>query len=522
MKRLFPWTVGGVLALALVLRLPFLTSRSLWFDEAVSWRMSALFPSAEFFSRAAADVHPLLYYVLLGAWMLPARLVTHGVAGGVGLLHPDTTLLWTRLFSVLWGVATIAAMISAGRVLFRSRWVAVAAGLLAAVNALHVQYAGEARMYMLGTTLLPLCMAALARVVREPAPRRAWHAGLGFGVSLGAFLHVHYFALFSWLALGVATFQFFLNRVRQGVASVLPSSNVRAATGGFCVSAALFLPWLPVFLQQVRRADAVFPAYRFDAWSVPDTTARLFWGGFLPVPHGWAVLASGVAATLVLLALLRGRSFGDVVAAACFVIPLAGGALVSLRTSVFLDRYFLFASIGLLLLLARGLSFLPPKVRTHALIFVAALGLLSIFRFWTTLDLKAHQGVRAAARVLRATAAPGAPVVASSPFVYFPLSFHLGCDPRGTKCQKNLNVRFYSNTGEIAYYAGGPLLFQGNVVGPDIFHGHEPVWVVDTTGFDERPLVVPAPYRLVRMERFPEAFPYQGDIIVREYRTTAE
>lgn len=500
-KRLFPWTVLGILALALALRLPFVATRSLWFDEAFSWRLSALFPSVEFFSRAAADVHPLLYYALLGVWMLPAR--------GAG---PEGSLLWMRLFSVLLGVATVAAMVVAGRVLFRSRWVAGAAGLLAAVNALHVQYAWEARMYMLGTALLPLAMAALVRVVGARSPRRAWNAGLGFGLSLGALLHVHYYALFSWAALGGAKLLYFL---RQGV---FRSSNFRAAEAGFWLSALLFLPWVPVFLAQVRRADAAFPIFRFDAWSVPDTVARLFWGGFLPVPHGWAVFASGAALALITLALARGRSFGDVVAVACFVIPVAGGALVALRTSVFFDRYFLLASVGLLLLLARGLSFLPSKVRMHALVFVAALGVLSILRFWTTLDLTGHQGVRAAASALRANAEPGATVVVSSPFVYFPLSFHLGCNPLGGACQGGLNVRLYSAAGEIVYFAGGPVLFHGNLVGPEVFSSRTTrLWVVDTTGFNERPLTPPLSYTQVHTKRFPEVFPYQGDIIVQEY-----
>ena len=44
-----------------------LTARSLWFDEAFSWRL-AQFSFPEMIERAAADVHPPLYYIFLQGW----------------------------------------------------------------------------------------------------------------------------------------------------------------------------------------------------------------------------------------------------------------------------------------------------------------------------------------------------------------------------------------------------------------------------------------------------------------------
>lgn len=523
LQRLFPWAAAGLCLLGLAMRLPYLMARSLWFDEAFSWRLIQ-FPLGDFLERAAADVHPILYYVLLRFWMLPAQ------AAG-----PEGTLFWMRFLSVLLGAATVASMVIAGRVLFRSRWAGGVAGLLTAVSAFQVQYAWEARMYTLGTALLPLALLGLVRTVKARSASLAWRSALRFGVSLGALLHVHYYALFSWVAVGLAKLVYFVRTAvfptseverrnlggwRQRILAVLRSPNFRAAEVGFWLSAALFLPWLPVFLSQTARVAEVFWIPRLGAWSVPSTIARLFWGGVADIPHAWAIAASAFAAALVIIPLARGRSFGDLIAATSFVGPLVLAVLVSLSPrSVYLDRYFLFASLGLILLAVRTLSFLPRTIRLGVLGLATVLCLVSVVQFWRQLDFEGHQGARAAAAFLQQNAQAGDSVVVSSSFVYFPMAFHLGCQRPGTRCQNDLVVRLYSETGELAHFSGGPILVPTDVIGPEVFaNAGGRLWVIDTTGFGGSRLAVPSPYQLEREERFPELFTYQGDIIVREYQ----
>lgn len=526
-RTLFPWVVTGLVILGFALRLPYLTVRSLWFDEAFSWRLIQ-FPFGEFLDRAAADVHPILYYVLLWLWMIPARIASRGVADGSA--GPEMTLLLMRLFSVLLGAATVASMVIAGRVLFRSRWAGGLAGLFTAVNAFQLQYAWEARMYTLGTVLLPLAMAALVRVVEARTARLTWRAGFGFALSLGALLHVHYFALFSWVALGAAKFLCFFRRIwQQGIFVVLRSPNFRAAEVGFWLSGATFLPWLPVFLAQTQRVQAAYWIPRLGFLSVPNTIARLLWGGVSDIAPWLALLASAVALILVVIPLVRGRLFGDLVAAASFVGPLALAVLVSLSPrSVYLDRYFLFASLGFILLAARTLSLLPRRFHLPTVGLVVLFSLVSVARFWHALDFVNHRGARAAATFLMETAAPGEPVVVSSSFVYFPMAFHLGCRMPDAKCRNGLAVRLYSETGELAHFSGGPILVLSDIIGPEVFARprlgtqdselRTRLWAIDTTGFGGSRLAVPSPYQLEREERFSELFAYQGDIIVREYR----
>ncbi len=75
---MFPWQrtswhqlgLPALVLLGLLLRLPYLTERSLWFDEACSWR-TASFGLAEMLDHVRQNVHPPLYY--LGVTVLPLR-----------------------------------------------------------------------------------------------------------------------------------------------------------------------------------------------------------------------------------------------------------------------------------------------------------------------------------------------------------------------------------------------------------------------------------------------------------------
>ncbi len=519
-RRTLPWVLLGILMLGGALRTAFLTSRSLWFDEAFSWRLIQYFPTHEFFSRAAADVHPILYYVLLWLWMLPMRAT-----------DPEATLFWMRAFSLTFGVLTIGTMAFAGRVLFRSRWVGFAAGLLTAVNAFQLQYAWEARMYTLGTALLPLALVGLVRTFEARTVSAAWRSGIGMGMSLGALLHVHYYALFSWFAVGATKLAYIVTRMRHGVRATLRSSHIIAAEVGFWLSVLLFLPQVTTFLSQAQRVDASYWIPQLTEWSVPTTIARLFWGGVADIPHGWAILATAVSLLCILVALVRGRSFSDLLAAMIFAVPIVLSVVVSSRTNLFVDRYFLFASLGLILLVARTLSFFPRRVRMGLLALCVGISVVSVLQFWQQLDFPAHPGARAAAAFITERADPRDPVLVSSPFAYFPLSFHLGCDGRGQQCPRGRSVRLYTETGELAHFAGAPILTPEEIVRPKIFKTHPTsptgasrdkqlktrLWVVDTTGFGGSFLDVPSRYRLVSESRFTELFTYQGDMIVREY-----
>jgi hypothetical protein len=127
--------LGGILFLALALRVWDLGARSLWFDEASEyWVATApLSQIAHFVGVGSGD--PPLYSFLLHFWM-----------------KLGTNEIWLRLLSVFASLAGVAGAMALGLRLGGLR-VAGAAGLLFAVNPPDIRYAQEAGQYalMLGT-----------------------------------------------------------------------------------------------------------------------------------------------------------------------------------------------------------------------------------------------------------------------------------------------------------------------------------------------------------------------------------
>jgi len=128
-----------ILLLAFGLRMAYLQSRALWYDEAFAVLYASLSPERMVYGTVtpvqgagAADVHPLLYYFLLHGWM---RLV-------------GRSPLAVRFLSVGLGLVTVALLWRLAAWCFDRR-TGLVVGLLAAVNPFHVAYSQEARMYAL-------------------------------------------------------------------------------------------------------------------------------------------------------------------------------------------------------------------------------------------------------------------------------------------------------------------------------------------------------------------------------------
>ncbi|MCB0241685.1 MAG: glycosyltransferase family 39 protein, partial [Anaerolineae bacterium] len=111
--------VAGLTVLALALRSARLDFQPLWWDEGYSvW--FAHQPLAEMLRLTALDIHPPLYYALLGGWSQLFGLAPVAL----------------RLFSVAAGVVAVPLIYVAGRALGGRRAGLLAAGLLA-INPLH-------------------------------------------------------------------------------------------------------------------------------------------------------------------------------------------------------------------------------------------------------------------------------------------------------------------------------------------------------------------------------------------------
>ncbi len=476
-----------------------LTARSLWFDEAFSWRLIG-FPLEEMLARAAADVHPPLYYLLLKNWAF--------VFG--------STLLSLRSFSVVMAGATVALAYFFVRYATYSRPAGLTAALLLAASGWQIQYAQEARMYTLGTALLLLSSWLLLKAVR----RGEWFYWLAYAAAASAMIYVHYFAMFSLAAQAVFVLGYLLVHTKGRVGEILSWRQTWQAVVAALLIVILYLPWLPVFLSQNSQVQEDYWIPALGGWSVPDTFYRMYLPtASIPAHSGWGWWTLAVlplAATVLGWAWLAGRTRreADWLVVLGGAVPLVLAISLSLAgQSLYQDRFFIFAHVFVVIGLAVLLSRLRPAWLKLAAVMSAALlfGAAS-YSFWLELNVAGSPGARAAAEYVFSRRQAPPPVVVNSPFVFFAIDYYareqFNADP----------PRLFSAAGELSHFAGGPILTEEDIVGPEIYQAAAgDLWVVDTTGFGATRLNPPAPWQPVSSRVFPEVFSYQGKVLVTRY-----
>jgi 4-amino-4-deoxy-L-arabinose transferase-like glycosyltransferase len=188
----------------------------LWWDEGYSvW--FATHPLSQMVALTAQDIHPPLYYALLGGW--------------ISVLGPGPIPL--RLFSVFVGTLAVPLIYIAGYRMSGPH-VAVLAASLLAINPFHIFYSQEVRMYglmaLLSIGILTTAWYALTTPVGAARPR-----GLPLYVSLmAAALYTQYYGVF--LLAGITLYALWhWRRQRRMLVGWLAAQAVVAL---------LYLPWI--------------------------------------------------------------------------------------------------------------------------------------------------------------------------------------------------------------------------------------------------------------------------------------
>ena len=203
-----------------------LTHDSLWNDE--GWTVWAVHSPylGDMLARVRGDVHPPLYFLLLDGWVR--------VAG--------ESVYALRLLSTLFGMIGLGATYAVGKKLFDSQTGLIALVILGTAS-FFVYYAREARMY----TLL-LALGALATWVyllwREHPTRLRT---LAYGVLMAALMYTHYagaLVILTHLIHRVVTYPY-----RARTRYIVP---LRSIPIPYLLAFVLYLPWLPIFLNQMR------------------------------------------------------------------------------------------------------------------------------------------------------------------------------------------------------------------------------------------------------------------------------
>lgn len=352
-----PIAVVGILLLALAVRLYQLDLQVVWYDEAFSvWLARMPIDRAIYFT--AQDVHPPLYYLLLHAWMT-------GFGDGVVAI---------RSLNVVLGVVTVAAgMLLAHRM--ASRRIAVMAGLLLAMFPIAVYYSQEARMY----GLLGLLMLSAAYMLLSWAQQQYSRYLLGYALLMIAGLYTHYFAalgaLVGWVYVLFARApggQRLISMLRWWLCNLLIASA--------------YLPWLPTLYGQVHENTGMV------SWIAPVTLVTLpqsLWIAFMLGGDSSVMgIMTMVLTVLIFVAAARAArqskepdKAGALLVIYCFV-PVCVTWLFSFVLPLYVERYLVFAFLGLPILLAVAMNGLRWKWQVTLLIaclFFEGVGLANLY-----------------------------------------------------------------------------------------------------------------------------------------------
>ncbi|HYF02499.1 MAG TPA: glycosyltransferase family 39 protein, partial [Patescibacteria group bacterium] len=320
----------GITLLGTMLRFWALDAESYWLDETASaiWASGTI---AQTVTYAASDVHPPLYFVLLGFW---------GDLFGRG----DFAL---RGFSAVVGIMCIPGLFLTARELFKKDSIALASTLLLAVSPFHLQFSQEARSYTMMCFGAILCTFFFFRLLQNPFFKNTFF----YLIAALVLLYTHLFG-----SLFIATHAvFFLFFKRKCALSLQKWSVILIAL--FIA----FLPWSFVIRRQME-AHKQFWISSLSLTSIPQLL--LNFSGSLTV---WGAIALVLFSVVIFHALWQKRNsfksdFAFSLLVLWFVIPV----IIAIATSVllqpvFMPRFLIGTLPAFLLLATVGIDLLQKR-----------------------------------------------------------------------------------------------------------------------------------------------------------------
>ncbi|MEB0039262.1 MULTISPECIES: glycosyltransferase family 39 protein [unclassified Pseudomonas] len=352
------WLVP-ILALAAIARFYGLTQTAIWCDEGSSLLMSQYSPALTWF-HSAHDVHPPLYYLLLHAWM---NVFGNGIFS-------------IRAMSALPGIATVGLAVWLMRLITTPR-AAVLGGVLLALMPIVVRYSQEVRMYSLMGFWLMGATVALVYWVKNPSRKRYLAI---YALLMTASFYTHYFT-----CLCVLAHWFYLLMLRCKSEDKLKLITRPAWWVTNVAIIVLYAPWIPSLVGQLTHLDQLRVGGDVG-WIPPitlDSLPSAIWQ-FLTLKDGGDVwfplylLMPLAIATIAVMVVVRDRSdyrFNGLLVAYTF-LPLLVIFAVSFVTPLLVERYLMFAAIGLPLVLAVAIDQLERRFRFLAIgLLVGVLGI---------------------------------------------------------------------------------------------------------------------------------------------------
>jgi len=339
-----------VTAIAAALRLPNISTDSIWYDEGATWAQVNGSP-LEVILRTARDTYPPAYNVL--AW------VTFNIFGQteVGLRLPATILGVLTIPLTYWTVSAVGR--PAGGLF---------AALLVALSPISLLYSLDARPYSLMLFASTWHLGAILWAENK-APRRVY---VGVFCSAVLLLYAHPFG-----SLEIAS----ISATLAALAIMLPSRRRQfvALLAAEIVAVLAFLPWASILAGVAKRLTT-------DGFWIDRPTPGMLLA-YLQTVAGGPLLGPGLLALVIFGLVMKARWRGDVparasslwLALAVAVGPTLIGFVISqVTTPILIPRYMIGTLPGILALAAVPLSNWSIDSKRYLAAIVAVLGLASV------------------------------------------------------------------------------------------------------------------------------------------------
>lgn len=288
------------MAIALVLGLIGLGTKSMWLDEAFSVEVAGreLSDLLDFLTRQELNASP--YYLVLHGWL----------AFGTGEAA-------VRTLSVVFGVVAVLATYAIGR-----RWeIGFESALVLAVSPFFIRYEQEARAYTMLVAWSAVATLGYLRLVERPALGRA----LVYALLAASVIYVHPLGALVVVAHGLATL-------------ATPVRRAKLSTGRWiALFGAIGLTWLPMVAFAVTHREKI-------AWIDPVTPAVLV--------EDLVALGGGLSAAIVLVLLVAIRAGRAPLLLLWLIVPIAGTVAISLLVQPALQAKYLISSLPAAAILA--------------------------------------------------------------------------------------------------------------------------------------------------------------------------
>ena len=357
-RNVLPLAAALVIAMSMtagiVLRFWELGKASLWFDEGyTAWVISL--PVKELVRAIHVDTAPPLYYLLLHGWVK---------------IFGRSEFAMRMLSAIFSSLAIFVVWRSAVR-LFRHPLATATAVALFSLSYVQIAYAHEARSY----ALVSLLAAVDLYLVLQLVDRTTWGITAAAITAFTLSLYTVNMMVFYLAALCAAWLVF------PGETSLRHRLKSIAIVCG--VSGVLFLPWLPIMLEQSRAIRGNFWASPPDRRLVLDVLTAITGvddRAMLPMQHGataliTTLLLSTCAACMIWPGIARKGA-----ALVCFAMgPIAFAYAYSwIRQPIFMERAFIASTVAVPMIFALLINRAPVRLRWVGVMLTAGLALLGL------------------------------------------------------------------------------------------------------------------------------------------------